>query len=119
MAGTTAALNDTLDDRYDGVTLSAYLTDGLTMSDTTTVGDVTGADVLNTTAVPGSAVDAVTGPVIFLFTNSTGSTVSFSGFAVVSGALVEARSNDISGSLEPGASYSVEWSRAAAAVTAT
>lgn len=53
---------NTLDQRYDGVTVTLHLTDGLTYSTATVAADVIGASVASQTAVGGSAtINGVTG----------------------------------------------------------
>lgn len=107
----TATLNDISDDRYNGVTITGHLTNGLTYSLTTTVANVTGAEVLTKTETGIAAVSGVMGPLSFTFTNG-GSTVSFDGIAfTIGGTTIEAANNDVSGTLENGATITYDFSQ--------
>lgn len=96
----TATLNDILDDRYNGTTITCHLTNTLTYTTTTTYANVTANQVLTTTAAGIAASAGSMGPVAFELTNNTGSTVNYDGIAFTIGAAtIEVANNDESGSI--------------------
>ena len=101
----TATLNDILNDRYNGVTITGHLTEGLVYATSTTYANVTGAAVLTDTATGITAVGGTMGPITFTFENTSGSTITYDGIAfTIGGTTIETCSNDVSGSVANGGS---------------
>jgi hypothetical protein len=103
----TATLNDILNDRYNGVTITGHLTNGIVYSTSTSYANVTGAAELTTTASGIAASSGSMGPVTFAFSNSSGDSITYDGIAfTIGGTTVELGTNDISGTLGDGNSIS-------------
>lgn len=95
------------------ITANFYLTNGLTYSNSTTLANVLANDVLATTMLlPNPALVGVEAQttVTVVFTNTTGSNVTYSGWAIsLDGTTLHDGSNAVSGTIANTATASLIW----------